>query len=523
MRAPFFPAITSFTAGSVARPPVAAGLRFAAVALAGLALLGPPLVRPATADTVGTMERHLDALQTIADENGGNRAVGTPGYAASVDYAVKVLEKAGYAVTRQRFDVKTFELTRKPVVAEVKPEARRLRDGADYSVFDFSGSGDVQGPVVPARGIRIPPPKDGQGMASGCSAGDFPAETRNAIALVQRGGCPFVDKVENARRAGAKAVLVFNSGLDGNRKPIAVAANEDNDLPAVFLSYAAGRDLYRSARQRRTVVRLDIRGAVTPKPTWNVIADTADGDPGRTLVVGAHLDSVPQGPGINDNGSGTALVLAAAEDLAGRATKPRNRVRFALWAAEEIGLVGSTHYVHSLSKREVAEIFAYLNFDMVGSPNYVRFIDRTPGNRRSEAIGALFEKAFAQRGLGAGHINSKGLTDTASFLEAGIPTAGLFSGTDDLKTKSQQRRYGGTAGEPYDACYHLACDTTKNISRRALEEFSDAALRVIRQMARRKPSQIFAAEASARVETSAAVWTSVSVEPPLYRGPYALR
>lgn len=501
-------------------------LSFAMLASTAVVPPAAALTAPA-ADTVADMERHLDALQRVADENGGNRAVGTPGYRASVDYVVKVLEGAGYAVTRQRFDVKTFALTRKPVVAEVRPEAHRFRDGRDYIVFDYSGSGEVQGPVVPARGIRIPPPKDGEGLESGCSAGDFPAATRHAIALVQRGGCPFVDKLANARRAGAKALLVFNSGLAGNRKPIAVVANEDNDLPAVFLSYAAGRDLYRSARQRRTVVRLDIRGAVASKPTWNVIADTADGDPGRTLVVGAHLDSVPEGPGINDNGSGTALVLAAAEDLASRSAKPRNRVRFALWAAEEIGLVGSTHYVHALSKRDRAEIFAYLNFDMVGSPNYVRFIDRTRGNRRSEAIAALFENAFARRGLGAGHINSKGLTDTASFLEADIPTGGLFSGTDGEKTKAQQRRYGGTAGEPYDACYHQACDTTENISRRALREFSDAALRVIRQMARRKPSEIFAtttAEASAEAETSAPVETSATPDVGLlYRGPYAVR
>jgi Zn-dependent M28 family amino/carboxypeptidase len=502
----------------------AAGQLRRAASAAAAALLALPLaafagtVHPAVADTVATMERHLDALQTIADENGGNRAAGTPGYRASVDYAVKVLERAGYDVTRQRFEVKTFELTRKPVVAEVRPEARRLRNGRDYIVFDYSGSGDVQGPVVAARGIRVPPPADGKGLSSGCSADDFPPETRNAIALVQRGSCAFVDKIANARRAGAKAILVFNTGLEGDRKPIAVAAHEDNDLPAVFLSYAAGRDLYRSARQRRTVVRLDIRGAVKNKATWNILADTAEGDPDRTLVVGGHLDSVPEGPGINDNGSGSALVLAAAEDLAKRGTKPRNRVRFALWAAEEIGLVGSTHYVHSLSKRERAQIFAYLNFDMVGSPNYVRFIDRTRGNRKSEAIAAQFEAAFAHRGLGAGHVDSKGQTDTASFLEAGIPTGGLFSGTDDLKTKSQQRRYGGTAGEPYDACYHRACDTTKNISRRALEEFSDAALRVIRQMARRKPSEIFAATTAETVATSALPEPGM-----LYRGPYALR
>ena len=413
------------------RPTVARWLTAAALCLSAL------VAQPAAAEVVGDMQRHLDALQKIADDNGGNRAAGTPGYRASVDYAVKVLKGAGYDVTRQRFEVKTFALTRRPVVAEVRPEARRLRNGRDYIVADFSGSADVQGPVVPARGIRIPPPSDGQGLSSGCSADDFPPETRHAIALVQRGGCAFIDKIANARRAGARAVLIFNTGRNGEKKPFSITADEDNDLPAVFLSYAAGRDLNRSARQRRTVVRVDIRGAVARKATWNVIADTAEGDADRTLVVGGHLDSVPEGPGINDNGSGTALVLAAAEDLARRGIRPRNRVRFALWAAEEIGLLGSTHYVHSLSKRERAQIFTYLNFDMVGSPNYVRFIDRSRGNRRSEVIATQFEAAFARRGLKSTRTDSRGLTDTASFIEAGIPTAGLFSGTDDEKTKAR--------------------------------------------------------------------------------------
>ena len=480
----------------------------AVLALPLVALAGP--VRPAVADTVATMERHLDALQTIADQNNGNRAAGSSGYRASVDYAAKVLEKAGYDVTRQRFEITTYRLTERPAVAVVRPEKQRLRERKDYLVANFSGSASLQRPVVPAGGTRVPPPADGKGLKSGCSADDFPAETRGAITLVQRGGCMLTQKFENAQRAGARAMLLFNSGLPGEKEVVTITAENGNTLPIVFLSYRAGRDLLRSAEARRTVVRLDIRGKVLTKPTWNLIADSRGGDPERTLVVGGHLDSVPDGPGINDNGSGIALVLVAAQQMAERGEKPRNRVRFALWAAEEMGLLGSVHYVTTLPKHERQRIFAYLNFDMVASPNYVRFVDETLANPASVAIGDDFRAAFKRKGLVSAHFDSGGRTDTFAFIEAGIPAAGLFSGAEGEKTKSQQKRYGGRAGEPYDACYHQPCDTIDNINRRALREFSSAALTVVGEMARRKP---------AVPEATAARTLSSS---PRYKGPYAL-
>jgi Zn-dependent M28 family amino/carboxypeptidase len=473
----------------------------------------PVAAQSATADVAAEMEKHLDALQAIADAHGGNRAAGTSGYRASVDYAAKVLEKAGYEVTRQRFEVTTYRLTERPVVSLVRPEKERLHERQDYLVVNFSGSVVAQRPIVPASGTILPPPAIGEGITSGCAARDFPAETRGAISLVQRGGCSFTEKFKNAQRAGAKALLVFNSGLPDEKEVMQITAEDDNTLPIVFLSYRAGRDLFRSAEARRTVVRIEIRSKVLTRPTWNVIADSRNGDPSRTLVVGGHLDSVPDGPGINDNGSGTALVLVAAQRMAERWEKPRNRVRFAFWAAEEMGLLGSSHYVTALSNRERQQIFAYLNFDMVASPNYVRFVDTTSGNAGSEAIGTHFEAAFERMGLRSDHFDSGGRTDTFAFIGAGIPAAGLFSGAEGEKTQAQQRRYGGRANQPYDGCYHQPCDTIGNISHRALAEFSAAAFNVIRVMARKRPSVTAATAAAPEAGSST----------PLYRGPYALR
>jgi Zn-dependent M28 family amino/carboxypeptidase len=135
------------------------------------------------------------------------------------------------------------------------------------------------------------------------------------------------------------------------------------------------------------------------RTTQNIIADSPKGKKGQTIVVGAHLDSVTAGPGINDNGSGSATILEIAEQLAklGYTKKLQRQVRFAFWGAEELGLLGSQYYVDSLTDRQRAKIYANLNFDMLGSPNYVRFVydgngSDTPdaGPPGSEAIEKIF-------------------------------------------------------------------------------------------------------------------------------------
>ena len=105
-----------------------------------------------------------------------------------------------------------------------------------------------------------------------------------------------------------------------------------------------------------------------------MIADSKKGDAEKTIVVGAHLDSVIEGPGINDNGSGSSTILEIAEELSDLGTKPRQKLRFAFWGAEESGLLGSEHYVNTLTVDQQNELYANLNFDMFGSPNYVRFV-----------------------------------------------------------------------------------------------------------------------------------------------------
>jgi Zn-dependent M28 family amino/carboxypeptidase len=208
------------------------------------------------------------------------------------------------------------------------------------------------------------------------------------------------------------------------------------------------------------------------------------GDKTQTIVVGSHLDSVTEGPEINDNGSGTATDLETAIQVAKLGRKPRRALRFAFWGAEENNLLGSQYYVEHLGDA-VGDIYANLNFDMLASPNYVRFVydgdnssfpvggTTQAGPPGSGQIEALFNNYFAGQGLATDPTAFDGRSDYGPFIGVGIPAGGLFSGAEGIKTAAQAATYGGTAGEPYDACYHQACDTITNLSTKAIAELGD--------------------------------------------------
>ncbi|MEV8122674.1 M28 family metallopeptidase [Streptomyces sp. NPDC085944] len=203
---------------------------------------------------------------------------------------------------------------------------------------------------------------------------------------------------------------------------------------------------------------------------YNLIADWPGGDADQVVMAGSHLDSVTSGPGINDNGSGSAAVLETALAVARSGYQPGKHLRFAWWGAEELGLVGSRTYVNSLGSAERARISGYLNFDMIGSPNPGYFVyDDDP------TIEQTFKDYFAGLGI-ATEIETEGdgRSDHAPFKNAGVPVGGLFSGADYRKTSAQAAKWGGTVGRPFDRCYHSSCDTTANIDDTALDHNSDA-------------------------------------------------
>jgi Zn-dependent M28 family amino/carboxypeptidase len=214
---------------------------------------------------------------------------------------------------------------------------------------------------------------------------------------------------------------------------------------------------------------------------YNVIAELPGLNDNNVVMTGAHLDSVQRGPGVQDNGSGSAAILETAVQMAN--VKPHNTVRFVWWGAEESGLVGSTAYVNGLSQEEQDRIALYLNFDMIGSPNHVFFIcdgddsdgvGAGPGPEGSAEIEGFYEDFYENRGLPYKGTDFSGRSDYGPFIAVGIPAGGLFTGAEGVKTAEEAALWGGIAGDQYDPCYHLACDTFENINLEAFDVNSDA-------------------------------------------------
>ncbi|MEW2397468.1 M28 family metallopeptidase [Streptomyces sp. NPDC046862] len=293
--------------------------------------------------------------------------------------------------------------------------------------------------------------------------------------------------------AAVAAVTLLTTGSIAGAAPAPEAAAAAPDLPVAnvkahltqFQSIATanggnrahGRAGYKASLDY-VKAKLDAAGFTTTVQQftsggatgYNLIADWPGGDTNQVIMAGSHLDSVTSGPGINDNGSGSAAVLEAALTVARTNYQPTKHLRFAWWGAEERGLVGSRYYVNNLSTANRDRISGYLNFDMIGSPNPGYFVyDDDP------AIEKTFKDYFAGIGV-ATEIETEGdgRSDHAPFKSAGVPVGGLFTGASNTKSAAQAAKWGGTAGQSFDRCYHSSCDTTSNINDTALDRNGDA-------------------------------------------------
>lgn len=428
------------------------------------------------AATLQGARTHARALQKISDATGGNRAAGSDGYAASAGYIAGQLTAAGYDVDLQSFDFPFFAETAEPEMEQVSPDPTTYTPGEDFATMVYSGSGDVTAQVQ-AVDVTLPPDDEPNSSTSGCEVEDFDGFEAGNIALIQRGTCTFLLKADNAENAGATAVIIFNEGQEGRTDAVAGTLGEPLvDIPVVGASFAVGADL---ADPNDTVARVFTQTVAETRSTFNVIAETEEGRDGNVVMLGAHLDSVTAGPGIVDNGSGSAALLEVAEKMAEAVPNPKNKVRFAWWSAEEFGLLGSEAYVSSRSQTELGSIAMYLNFDMIASQNFVRFIydgddsdgeGAGPGPEGSAAIEKRFQKFFARRDLATKGTDFSGRSDYGPFIAVGIPSGGLFTGAEGIKTEEEAEVYGGEAGVAYEPCYHAACDTLRQVNNKVFRQ-----------------------------------------------------
>ncbi|MET0452343.1 MAG: M28 family peptidase [Mycobacterium sp.] len=452
------------------------GVRAALALICLLALVGcssaespqtPPPADPARAladkVTVDGIYAHLEKLEDISTANGNSRSEGTPGFDASVDYVAGVLRDNGFDVTTPEFERIALAQPGRPTLVA----AGRSFPVDQASLLLNTAPGGLN--ALTLRPQRAP----------GCSAADYGSvNVRGAIAVVDDTGCSVVDKAEVAVGRGAVGVLVVSDpGANGSPAGLFTPGYYEHlSTPVAVIDETADAQL----RRTNSPVRLTLDAKSTKVKSRSVVAQTKTGDSHNVVLVGAHLDSVPRSPGLNDNGSGVAAVLETAVQL-GSSPSTANAVRFAFWGSQAAGLAGSTKYVAGLDRAGLDDIALYLDFDTIGSTNagYFTYDGDQSGQPNPQVPASTVPKGSAgiERTL-AGYLNLAGIrpaemplgqaTDYSAFLSAGVPFGGFTTGSTQRKSEAQARLWGGRAGLAMDPNHHTPRDTIVNVDRDVL-------------------------------------------------------
>ncbi|RAL60629.1 hypothetical protein DID88_009947 [Monilinia fructigena] len=390
------------------------------------------------------------AEEGVHEYNHPTRVIGSQGHTSTIDYIYSSIASLGdyYDISNQTF----------PAVVG--------------NVFDYRL---VLGSIVPKTAIpmSLTPPTYKKDAVfgplvlvnnNGCDESDYPTEVKGSIALIRRGTCPFGDKSANAGKAGAIAAVVYNNAHGA----LGGTLGTPNEIILPLLAYQTMKLLRtsRSCRKERPLMDLHILNAVVQAiNTTNIIAQTRGGDQDNCVMLGGHSDSVAEGPGINDDGSGTLSLLEIATQLVNY--KVNNCVRFAWWAGEEEGLLGSDYYVSQLSEEENLKIRLFMDYDMMASPNYAYQVYNATDAANpsgSEALRNLYTEWYKSHDLNYTYIPFDGRSDYDAFIKNGIPGGGIATGAEGVKTAEEAEMFGGKAGDWFDPCYHQLCDDIGNLA-----------------------------------------------------------
>ncbi len=416
----------------------------------------------------------LQQFEKLTMDADANRSPGSTGFEAVAAQIEADLAATGfYQVHREKF---TIQLPR--------PGQSRLVDQSGRSI---SQSPLAFSPGTPAEGIsgQLVAPASGEG----CQASDYGPEVAGQVALVDRGGCTFAEKNSAAAAAGAVLVIAVNNrdgGLYGTLERML-----PDQVPITGITNAEGDRLRSEMAAGPVSVTFWFEQNIEQFDTFNLFAETTGGADDNVVMAGAHLDGVRAGPGVNDNGSGSAISPLETALALASGDQPANKVRFAWWGKwRRTGLLGLIHWVN----KQVADdpdvlqrIAGYVNVDMVASPNYVIGIYDADGSTYpgedlpagSTAMEQILVDYFDSIGQPWVDIEMGGASDHAAFLPSGVPVAGLFTGAGDVKSREEAELFGGTAGQPYDSNYHQAGDTWANLSPVALVINGKAAAHLI--------------------------------------------
>ncbi|KAI1505242.1 peptidase family M28 [Biscogniauxia marginata] len=422
---------------------------------------GKPLVNSeelqASITTENLIQRakELYGIAELAREQYGHptRVIGSDGHRGTLEYITATIDKLGdyYTYANQSFPA---------VVGDVFESRLVLGHAVPESAVPMS----LTPPTAkkePVYGDLVLVDNDG------CDASDYPSELAGNIAFIIRGTCPFGTKSELAGKAGAVAAVVYN--YDPDNFGGTLGAPSPDHVATFGLS---GKDAGPVLEQLKAGKVVDsiafIDSEVGTVNTTNIVIQTVAGDPDNCVMLGAHSDSVAEGPGINDDGSGSLSLLEVATQL----TKftVNNCVRFAWWAGEEEGLLGSDYYVSVLPVEENLKIRLFMDYDMMGSPNFAYQIYNATNAVNpigSEQLRDLYVEWYKSQGLNYSFIPFDGRSDYDGFIRNGIPGGGIATGAEGIKTKEEEEMFGGKAGDWYDPCYHQLCDDVGNVNETA--------------------------------------------------------
>ncbi|CAF1021945.1 unnamed protein product [Adineta steineri] len=454
--------------------------------------------------------KHLGQLQIIADQNNGNRAIGTRGFNATLDYITSQLEQNTNLVIHHEY------FTVRNSIVEGIPQLQSQINGlvtnhvyrTDFTYFSFSSRANF-GSFI--RLVSIP--------NLGCQESDWMnAAVADSVAIVKRGNCTFIEKSQLAEKYHVKGLFVYNDGLAPDRfQPLQGATTHFNStIPAYFLSYNLGMQFVNAASDPSTnagvIMNIDVKDA---EGIGNICADTPTGDKTKTIIIGSHSDGVSDGSGINDNGSGTVANLVLALNLARllqtaslNYAQYQYRIRFCWWGAEELGLLGSIYHVEqaalasaTIESGRLEDYLLYFNYDMLASPNpnfgisdSVQVPSGTPNQAvyGTDRITDLFQQWFKEQKLPWTKSGVGGGSDFVPFLTSGIAVGGVNTGAGGIKSPDERDQYaalmgtgnGGIANAPYDSCYHQQCDRITNVNPSAYEKVVKAAAYAIEHVGR---------------------------------------
>ncbi len=447
------------------RPAFVAGLLAAGLAIGAAGCASPPSASSpprepdartvAAAITEDGLRARLAALVAVTEGSDRYRAVGSAGYDRAAALVERELRAAGWTVTTDAYEAASF-VDEGGSTLEV---GGRTFGAGDLRPLIFAPPGDVAGPIVPIEWDPAAPDGTGRGCAT-AHYGDLPA---GAIVVVRRGDCLRREQVIAAQQAGAAAfIAVYPSSPPGIVYRPTLVEPRLMEIPAVAVSQEAADALVAAARAG-AAAHLVTHARTTSAPTRSILAELPGSEPGLVIMLGAHVDSVIDGPGINDDGSGVAALLEIAQALGG--TRPRATIRLAFWSGEEMGLHGSFRYASALSTGEARAILVYANVDMIASPNGFAGVYDEPGAPAgSAAASALLTAAVERAGATPVGVDVGGSADHYGFAQAGVATAGVYSGASEPVSAEQATASGAVAGRPADACYHQPCDGLANVN-----------------------------------------------------------